>query len=516
MSTPLRPNAKVVVEIPYSPLWRGNPSNARRGRGATAAHKPSPLAAKTHNSEPAATTTTKPKRKLDEAVNAAAKNAKKARMDKAGATNPKDDGKARKGKASEKENAALEQIIPLDIVKPPVVKRVRRVPEPVWYYIEGEFSREEVEQRIQLREFVLRFEPILEIATTHLQALDEFHVFPDQTAKAVLTGLLDFLAADAPEPQRKTIQGSISQIRSAGMNFGKMHSILQEVCASMSITLPSTPFPSETTRSTRTGTFTVCTSKQLIPSLIALINAAEQTPSLKAEVDLGMKEILPANKENAANVKAETERWAEKRKILGEAKEKLTRGDSADLAAWKEQHRKAETEHKLTLNRLQLKHSRKLQSLQPRFSPLGADVDGNVYYALSYPSKKQLKVPPFEERDSFTRFSWFIFAWGKAGQHGVQGDFRQYWWGFYEVKEIKKLSKWIESRANEVHQEEADPKPGDPSRAEKRVETATPPPSPAEIKALCKRLDEFTIFLELEARGDGAGKNAGGAKARKS
>ena len=68
-----------------------------------------------------------------------------------------------------------------------------------------------------------------------------------------------------------------------------------------------------------------------------LIESAEQTASVKAEIELGIKETVAENKEGASRVKEEMEKWAGERAILGEAKDKLKDTDAAGLAKWKKE-----------------------------------------------------------------------------------------------------------------------------------------------------------------------------------
>lgn len=86
-------------------------------------------------------------------------------------------------------------------------------PEPVWVAIRDAGSKDDIEDRItvrkffsvnfvsinmhfQLREFVLRFNPILNIGVRNLDELEDFTTLHDASAKAVLVSLLDLIALE--------------------------------------------------------------------------------------------------------------------------------------------------------------------------------------------------------------------------------------------------------------------------------------------------------------------------------
>ena len=55
----------------------------------------------------------------------------------------------------------------------------------------------------QLREFMLRFSPLMKIALTHLDDLDLYETMSDACAKALLVNVLDLIAADAEDDEQK-------------------------------------------------------------------------------------------------------------------------------------------------------------------------------------------------------------------------------------------------------------------------------------------------------------------------
>src|ERR1700749_1701122 len=96
----------------------------------------------------------------------------------------------------------------------------------------------------------------------------------------------------------------------------------------------------------------------------------------------------------------------------------------------------------------------------PRFRPLGIDLDGRVYYALSpLNSKRRIRE---EDRVNFRKWSTFLLIWGKPGtflkpvsEPSLDSDGEEdesekcdpreeQWWGFYDIKEIRKLASWLQ------------------------------------------------------------------------
>ena len=91
---------------------------------------------------------------------------------------------------------------------------------------------------------------------------------------------------------------------------------------------------------------------------------------------------------------------------------------------------------------------------------LGSDTDGRTYYALSAsgPQRgKKERLPSESERFGMKRWGWFLAVYGKPGtvvQHGSEDDMEdedkpnvERWWGFADVEEMRKLSKWLAYRA---------------------------------------------------------------------
>lgn len=124
----------------------------------------------------------------------------------------------------------------------------------------------------------------------------------------------------------------------------------------------------------------------------------------------------------------------------------------------------------------------------PRVAPLGRDIDGRIYWALtpgvneredaldllqSYSqgrthksrSRRKPLVPSEEERRALRKWSWFVAVWGKKppitertlvkdeddsedeDEDDEDEDDDEQWWGFWEPEEVMKLASWIHFKA---------------------------------------------------------------------
>lgn len=163
--------------------------------------------------------------------------------------------------------------------------------------------------------------------------------------------------------------------------------------------------------------------------------------------------------------------------------------------------------HKLTV--LGLENAAKItaSAFIPRFTPLGSDHDGRIYWALS-PSvtdrdyaldyiTSRLPQPPKskrprnrkhrhqkekEDRKALKEWTWFLAVWGtkpaeKDASPGVDADEPQ-WWGFWDSLEIRRLAEWI-TAANDLKTT------GEPS-----------------LRTLAKNITEYATLLEWRAQGE--------------
>ncbi|KAF8578019.1 hypothetical protein K439DRAFT_1621662 [Ramaria rubella] len=352
------------------------------------------------------------------------------------------------------------------------IKGPKKVPEPIWVPVPLTLTKEEVEDRIyvlscQLREFILRFNPILNIGVRNLEELDDFTSLHDSSTKAILLALLEIVAVeDATE--KKNIQAKMKAIRGLGLNWGKIVPILHTLRDSMPEghalrTLPGIDGTDvEASYNTRGGRIQGLSANQLLPILLYLIGVALGGASVRQELEEGNQQAKDARATYYKTLREETERWATEKAKLGESKPASeNKGEIKDLLnAWK--FRKAESEHKAIVSNIQNSYKPEMDCSASRFASLGCDTDGRTYYALSAsgPQRgKKERLPSEGERSSLKRWGWFVAVFGKAGTvvgrktedvTEDEGDCEENkdpnaerWWGFEDVGQMRSLSKWL-------------------------------------------------------------------------
>lgn len=149
-----------------------------------------------------------------------------------------------------------------------------------------------------------------------------------------------------------------------------------------------------------------------------------------------------------------------------------------------------------------------MDACSSRFMPLGCDIDGRTYYILSASGPHQGKkdrVPSEAERSGMRKWSWFIAVYGRPGtiiaetnpddvetDSGDGDPNANRWWGFVNVEDMRKLSKWLAQRG------ETEP-PASPSHslttlseqeADERMGTLSG------MKYLARSIMEFADFVE--------------------
>lgn len=122
------------------------------------------------------------------------------------------------------------------------------------------------------------------------------------------------------------------------------------------------------------------------------------------------------------------------------------------------QFQNAEAEHKAIVADIRNYHKPEMDWCGSRFTRLGCDTEGRLYYALSasgpHRGKKE-RLPSEAERSTMKRWGWFIAVFGKPGtviQHESEDDMDEdseddpngeRWWGFAGIEDMRKLSKWL-------------------------------------------------------------------------
>ena len=154
----------------------------------------------------------------------------------------------------------------------------------------------------------------------------------------------------------------------------------------------------------------------------------------------------------------------------------------------------------------------------PRFSALGVDHEGRMYYALGpgysereaaleylqalssdKPTKVKRKARGDTDREELTGWSWFIAVWGKKPQatpgrtasddKSSDGEGRESWWALGESDEILKVADWITIKCGLEDEEDVTTAPS----------SSTPKPNKRkmdQLKQLVIDLREYAGLLE--------------------
>ncbi|KAF8554735.1 hypothetical protein OG21DRAFT_1508623 [Imleria badia] len=379
--------------------------------------------------------------------------------------------------------------------------------KPIWTSVGTALSRTEAEERINIREFALRFSSVLELSRSHLDELDEIRLprnrnlededddlvpwVSEACVKSLLLGLLNMI--DVKGDREKHLKATAKSLRASGAHLNKMWAALATLRdwqenASTSSRTPSTSVPLSfpdplpppesvsiiRTRSganqSNTGSINVLRTAQLIPVISALVNAAVNSEAVRQELEVGTQESKERVKEAREAHRIENERFEQEKE-----REKGKRLD------------KSRTEyHKRIIAAID--DALKVASYAniPRISPLGRDAERRVYWALtpgmneredalellqSYSqgrthksrSRRKPLVPSEEDRGALRKWSWFIAVCGKkppSAERTVikdeddsecedddEDEDEEQWWGFWEPEEIMKLASWVHFKA---------------------------------------------------------------------
>ncbi|KAL4252799.1 hypothetical protein ABKN59_005402 [Abortiporus biennis] len=406
---------------------------------------------------------------------------------------------------------------PVVVIKSKPKPPPKPIPKPVWTRLDVPLNLEQTETRIHIREFILRFAEALQIATTNVEELecfvgedlgesaeweDEDSIslvgwVSDPCVKAMILGLLDVILtgaeANGAKEQAKHLKDAARSIRSNGPNLNRMWSVLQSLRDSMRFQSDNKPYmftfsdplppPAavtfHNTRNTRSGqqntdsSVHVAVSAQFVPVISDLIEAAMSTPAIRQAMEAGAAD----EKELAKEVR---EAITKANNTLKEANQKEASAEPAKKA--KGEMKATREQHKQRLHDIEYSHRLLNYQYIPRFTPLGRDADGRVYYALSpgiperdsaeYLLKGKDIKPKFgrkrggiseDDRREMERWSWFIGIYGtkpvgaevaKRDEEDEDDDdddelsdldeeTENRWWGFWDPKEIDTLSKWI-------------------------------------------------------------------------
>ncbi|KIJ61330.1 hypothetical protein HYDPIDRAFT_189618 [Hydnomerulius pinastri MD-312] len=382
--------------------------------------------------------------------------------------------------------------------------------KPVWTSVDSSLSLSDAEERINIREFVLRFSAPTELSRAHLDELEELRpsrardddgddLVPwvsEGCVKALLLFLLSLL--DASGEGEKRLKAAVKSIRDGGAQLNKMwcalatlrdwqenaSTRLRSASSGSLLSFPDPLPPPESTTIIRTrsganqdsGGIKILRTAQLVPVISALVNAVVESEQVREALEAGAQEAKERVKEAREAHRLENERF-EQEKEREKAKEKKL--DKSKM----EYHKRVITG---------IDDALKVASsvYTTRISPLGRDSEGRVYWALTpgmmerdaalhhlqqYSQGKFHKnssrslnrrrplVPSEEDRSALKKWSWFLAVWGKrppATERTVvhdpddsesesedEDDDDEQWWGFWDPEEIEKLASWVHVKA---------------------------------------------------------------------
>ncbi|KAJ7462239.1 hypothetical protein B0H11DRAFT_1735496 [Mycena galericulata] len=461
------------------------------------------------------------------------------------------------------------------------------LPTLKWNKLRTNLSVQDAEARFHIREFVLRFfskalpkahlEELEHISGNGRTRYDEEEIVPwvsEACLKSVILAFLSVLAEEETnETIKKAIQMGAKEMRSAGLGLAKIWQILSSLRDSLdasepdsegndsddSDTIPSFPDPLplpdsavNSSRRTRSAGSFIVDTVQMIPVILGLIDAVVESTVIRAELDKGVKESKDVAREVKDATRNVNDRWEKAKKETENVKEQ-----EVTIAVEIYARREA---HKQILQDIEGAAKVAMHRFNPRFSPLGADREGRVYYALSpnlsesesaaefitsmaaetedanrtAKTKRKRRPKRDEERSSLKEWSWFIAVWGKKpppelgtlpfkpitsnGNGEIMDDsdseddeIVNKWWAIWQPAEIRKLVTWVtlkyglndgtissstSTSASTPSSEITSP----PAGWDERGMEMSPSPSKLELLALVANLEDYAMGLEFRVR----------------
>ncbi|KAI0085177.1 hypothetical protein BDY19DRAFT_967488 [Irpex rosettiformis] len=377
---------------------------------------------------------------------------------------------------------------------------VKPLPKPIWTRVATDLTLDEAESRIHIREFVVRFASVLQIPLGHLEELDEIsgdnlgetlewdghHTdcieivswVSELCAKEIIQGLLDVLAGSAEargdNVDAEALKEAAKTVKASGANLNRTWAALLTLRESLgdrsSVTFsdPSPPPASTLIRTTRQNRdldiMHISISAQLIPVIVDLIEAAISSPAIRDALEAGSAEEKEYGKLAREAIATENNRWKESKEYKDAPNAK------------KGETKAARDHHHQTIEDLESAHRLLLLRCISRVSPLGRDIDGRIYYAMTPGAGESIasinllkgkdgrvkvgrKKGGFteEDRKEMERWTWFIAVWGRKPE-GALEEMRdadeddeasegesdeECWWGFWHPQEIQKMAEWL-------------------------------------------------------------------------
>lgn len=172
---------------------------------------------------------------------------------------------------------------------------------------------------------MLRFNDALGLKKPILEKLEDFYVFDDTIAKALLLAFLGILINDQIGEHRKRLAGLRNNISNKGMPVKDILQSLNDIAMKTPLSIPDLKATLESNEDD-------LTPESLIPAMLGLTSDMLQTKEIRDLVD-NWKDIPEEKRKYHAAMRDERERWASKRNPLND--EKKAGGQGFNLSKWK-------------------------------------------------------------------------------------------------------------------------------------------------------------------------------------
>ncbi|RUS15163.1 hypothetical protein BC938DRAFT_477065 [Jimgerdemannia flammicorona] len=364
-------------------------------------------------------------------------------------------------------------------VLPPPPKPIEKVLPPPFHVVELSFPESILWQRIQLREFLLRFGPLLSIDTKHVRRLDDVqHAWSHDFANAVVTATLKAIASDDFATGVEPLIGVDAAIQafkevtkpSLGITDRGWHAVAELLKLEGLDDVPEGSLCTSTTQPTRvTRGVASNPAPRVIPTFseheqLALINllceAALSTDLLRREIATA-PDSLRAHEES---LKKELKLTRFQESLDNGARKSLTmvlkelqgRKDRAGIEKAERELKVFEEEvagRRRELEGKKVELMRHEEKLARRVGPLGRDVRGNVYWRFGN---------VMGGKRSFFKSSWgqCLVVVGRGcgeeegrtkveGEHVEDREEDSKFWFVQGSEDVEWLRKWVEYEAYE-------------------------------------------------------------------
>ncbi|CAK9781127.1 hypothetical protein CC85DRAFT_282507 [Cutaneotrichosporon oleaginosum] len=346
--------------------------------------------------------------------------------------------------------------------------------------IDTRMGREEVEQRMYLREFVCRFRELLKLPDRGLGALDDFdHPLGETTVRQLASAFLGLVADPGSEhytggyePELDIdVENLREEMRYA--DLARFASIYQEASDLLGLQMP--PDPTEAARrrnekamrtlldlgaddeapawameagpSSRRGASRLPAPSEVVRMLLALVEHVTHLDIVRFHMDPNVRYSASDEiRKMSAAQKEEAMRWDVEKKQLNAARVRAK--SAADTRAAREKFKEREEEHHKLSRMATLNYRAGLARKAMRFEPLGTDLDGRIYYTLT---AREI------DRERYRPGFWArgVLIWGRGW--GQEEDdipaLVERWMIVNSGEDLRALAKYIAYRWRTKHSE---------------------------------------------------------------